>query len=543
MTIDLSTIELPPGFDELRPHQEDAVREIIEEFDNGSDVVYLDAPTGSGKTLIGEMIRRILNINTMYVCSDKSLQEQFARDFPYAKVLKGRANYPTQSNPDATAADCTAQGWDEPCWHCDDGKEGCPYELAKQAALRSPLAVTNTSYLLHEANYVGKFSGRPLIIADEADTLESIMMGFVEYRVPERVMREVRMTPPIKGARKPTLIDWLNAFADSLNYSSEPMRKARAAYDYKQVRYLQGVANNAARVAVELQRDIDARGSGDTDSGMWLREYDDRDSLILRPVMVSGYGGRNLWRHGRKWLLMSATIISADEMSDSLGLPLDYSSVVVPMTFPVENRPIILAPVANMIYKEMREGNAIRQCAYAIGQIVRKHPGDRVIVHTVSYGLARDLEKLLKFDPEMKVTDRKVITYTEGRDRDKALDLYRRTPGAIMLAPSMTRGIDLEGDACRVQIVAKVPFLALGDRVTAARTHLPGGQLWYTVQAIRSIVQMTGRAIRNHEDYATTYILDAQFGKNLWSKWKRLFPLWWQESVTTRVDVRDLILR
>ena len=112
-----------------------------------------------------------------------------------------------------------------------------------------------------------------------------------------------------------------------------------------------------------------------------------------------------------------------------------------------------------------------------------------------------------------------------------------------MLAPSMSRGIDLPDDLCRVQIIAKCPFPALGDKQIASRLHLPGGQLWYTVKTIRDMVQMTGRAVRHDNDWAVTYIMDVNFGKNLWSKWKRLFPAWWAESVNTKADVRDFIRR
>jgi Rad3-related DNA helicase len=69
------------------------------------------------------------------------------------------------------------------------------------------------------------------------------------------------------------------------------------------------------------------------------------------------------------------------------------------------------------------------------------------------------------------------------------------------------------------------------------------GRTWYAVQTIRDIVQMTGRAVRHEDDWAVTYIFDRSFGKNLWSKWKRLFPEWWREAVDTRSDVREFIRR
>lgn len=68
------------------------------------------------------------------------------------------------------------------------------------------------------------------------------------------------------------------------------------------------------------------------------------------------------------------------------------------------------------------------------------------------------------------------------------------------------------------------------DKRVNARMHKPGGDAWYKSQAIRMIIQMSGRAIRHEQDYAVTYILDQQFTDNLW-KSEFLFPKWWKEAV------------
>jgi ATP-dependent DNA helicase DinG len=535
--------ELPPGFSELRPHQVDAIEQAVELFESGIDIVYMDAPTGSGKTLIGHQVARELDAKALYVCSDKSLQDQFARDFKHGKVLKGRSNYgvgtPAQRGD---ASMCTAATMEEVCLYCPGGRPSCPYEQAKQEALAADLAVTNTSYLLAEANGPGSFSGRDLVIADEGDTLESILMGYVEYRASTQLMKKVGVTSPKKGAHKKTLVAWLTEFSAKLEDELNDMVRTLDPQSYNTVKY---AAADAVRMSVELRNDMD-RGDDDEDKGTWLRDYDySKESnpdpgLILKPVKVNQHGVRNLWRHGQQWLVMSATIISGDEMSQSLGVVGDYATVEVPMTFPVENRPIILAPVADITYKNM--ANGILDLAHAIRVACEKHEGDRIMVHTVSYKLARDLEDELKRGVD-RLSGRKIVTYTEGRGRERALEEYKRIPGAVMLAPSMARGIDLPDDLCRVQIIAKCPYPALGDKQIAARLHSPGGQLWYTVKTIRDIVQMTGRAVRHEDDWAVTYIFDQSFGKNLWSRWKRLFPEWWRESVDTKTDVREFIRR
>lgn len=159
-------MKLPDWVDEVRPWQKIAVAQIMDAFEH-YDVVVLDAPTGSGKTLIAEMVRQKLNARAVYCCTNINLQEQFCRDFEYASLLKGRSNYLPEGIEDddwagATCADCSKPG----CNLCVS-ELTCPYEVAKSAAIRSRLVVLNTAYFLTEANGPGRFSGRDLVVVDE----------------------------------------------------------------------------------------------------------------------------------------------------------------------------------------------------------------------------------------------------------------------------------------------------------------------------------------------------------------------------------------
>jgi len=519
---------LPDWVTEIRQHQSDAVDRAFAAFDDGADVVFIDAPTGSGKTLIGELVRRELGVTRcLYVCSDKTLQDQFARDFPYAKVLKGKANYPTEYGGDAvTCDDCTAVSRTDACMWCQ-GAGSCPYQIAKTEAAQADLAVTNVSYLLTEANYVGTFSGFDLIIIDEADVLESVLMGFVQYQIGKHYFRELKLTAPKKGSHKTTWIPWLD---DVARRADQHIARNQTAMEAKQLKRWRSFVQETNRVAGELRKDVDANGDSTDEevTGKWVRDYD-TETFCVKPVVVSSYGTRFLWRHAKKFLLMSATVISADEMAESLGIPHDWDVVEVPMTFPVENRPIILAPVADVTYRN--QDQAVSDLGYALTQIMDRHPDDRIMVHTVSYQLNRKLYDVLKGH------GRFLATYQNAKEREAALSLYLASDNGVLLAPSMERGVDLKGDAARVVVVAKCPLPALGDRRIAARTRLPGGQLWYTVQTVRDIVQMTGRGVRSADDWCTTYILDAQFTKNVWRN-KHLLPQWWRDAVDQTQDVR-----
>ena len=222
---------------------------------------------------------------------------------------------------------------------------------------------------------------------------------------------------------------------------------------------------------------------------------------------------------------MSATIISPDQMADSLGIPdEDWEVVRVPMTFPVENRPIYQIPVASMTFKEKETSEPAM--AEGVLKVVEMHPGERVLVHAVSYHLAKTISDFLKMH-----SNRVVVTYTNAGEKESALRRYRETEGAVLVASSMDRGVDLKGDDCRVVIIAKIPYPSLKDPQVSKRMHMPGGEEWYSVQTVRTIVQMTGRGVRSKTDWAKTYILDAQFGMNVYKRNKMLFPKWWRDAV------------
>src|SRR4030042_5679638 len=72
----------------------DYQKEIVE-FVLGSSkkFVMLDAPTGSGKSIIGMVLSRLLK-KSIYCCTTKILQDQLTKDFPDIPILKGRSNYP-----------------------------------------------------------------------------------------------------------------------------------------------------------------------------------------------------------------------------------------------------------------------------------------------------------------------------------------------------------------------------------------------------------------------------------------------------------------
>lgn len=553
-TVNPLLTSLPAKFRSIYPNQIVALREIVEAFEE-VDVVVLDAPTGTGKTVLGESVRRLLKVDkATYICHSKALQDQFVADFPYSNVIKGRANYPTEKfpgrfNPESwspdhlSADDCTWSKANPVCQWCSQ-KSKCPYEIAKKDAITGDLAVANTSYWLAECNGPGRLRGRGLVIADEADTLEAALMSHVSVEISRKRMAKWGWDPPKKSTVPSSWLEWLDEKIPVVagwvaeekgrarrleermgaGASSGPLPGSRGALVAKrEARYLEGLYEGLSLVKYGLENDEPWVYTGE---GSSRDKTDGPKAVSFKPSRVDKLAGKILWAHGTKFLLMSATVISAAEMLGSLGYEGKWRSVKVSSTFPVENRKIYPVMLANMTYKN--EEVARVKMGDALIKVCERHPNERILVHCTSYRLAHYLHAWLT--PKVGGS-RAVITHSSSQDKNAALIGYSGVPHSVLLSPSMDRGVDLPGDLCRVQVICKVPFPSLGDKVVSARLHSPGGQTWYSVQTVRSIVQMTGRAVRSPTDHATTYILDAQFQSMIWSKSRGLLPSWWREAV------------
>jgi Rad3-related DNA helicase len=136
----------------------------------------------------------------------------------------------------------------------------------------------------------------------------------------------------------------------------------------------------------------------------------------------------------------------------------------------------------------------------------------------------------------------RLITHESG-NREMQIEIFKASPRPlVMISPSMDRGVSLDGDLCRVVVIAKVPYASLGDPQIQRRMASANGegQRWYAMKTIATIIQMAGRGVRSDTDWCTTYILDAQF-KKLYGAHREAFPKWFREAIRIwNPEKRDL---
>ena len=89
------TLELPDGWDESRSLEQIQIIERIQKaFESGKKYVILSAPTGIGKSWIAATLALNHKEKTFILTKQKSLQDQYVREFPFAYSVKGMGNFP-----------------------------------------------------------------------------------------------------------------------------------------------------------------------------------------------------------------------------------------------------------------------------------------------------------------------------------------------------------------------------------------------------------------------------------------------------------------
>ena len=76
-----------------REIQKEIISEIDEKLKSGFKKIILCAPTGVGKSLVGATISNYFD-SSFTVTASKHLQDQYIKDIPFLKPVKGKQNFP-----------------------------------------------------------------------------------------------------------------------------------------------------------------------------------------------------------------------------------------------------------------------------------------------------------------------------------------------------------------------------------------------------------------------------------------------------------------
>lgn len=499
MTV-LSHFPLP----KIRPSQEQALVEIAAAFDAGKRFVIFEGPPGVGKSGVAMALARYYK-SAWVVTLTKMLQAQYKRDFEITE-LKGRPAFECHrlKEEGGTCETGAIVFEKDPCL-------ACPYRLAKAVAVKAPTTICNYySYLYNvgqtswasaamlKPEYAfGKWE-RPLLVVDEAHEAEDVLLEHTSVTVDATKL-------PFPGMPKtPKEVEpcfaWLELF---LQEASQVDQESLSASARTQLQRL----CKKAEFALSHREDE------------WIVETleDGKEGFRLKPLTVRTFGER-LFKYGERVLLMSATILDAAKMAESLGIE-DYVFVRVPCTFPVDNRPVIVASLKmTKAHRETSWPAVVDQ----IGIILDAHEHEKGLILTPSN------EMLLYIFEGLKQRHRKRMILARGTDRMERYQshLDSKDP-TVLLASGFWEGADLKDDYSRFQILPAIPRPHWSGQV-AARGKLD--PTWYRWKAFSQLIQGCGRSVRSESDAATTYVLDTALRDEA-ARGDTMLPDWFREAL------------
>lgn len=523
-------------YQSVREEQHLAIEFALKNFlEDDKRFVILELGTGCGKSGVGLTLARMLrekdirhpgfNVGAYFLTTQKILQEQYVKDFGLAsggtmRSIKSSTNYACNFYKRQSCADSLSALKAEPK-HTKFFKScnfNCKYRQAKADFMNAPESVTNFPYFMTECNFSGQLEPRHVLVIDEAHNVEPQLSRFIEVTVSEFFAKKVlKLTmPDIRTAKQ--AIDWIkDVYFTKLSQ--------HVAHVDRMMKKYEGLESKIKEMA-KLSKQINLLRSHQKKIRTFLSVYS-KDNWVMNMIAPQGKGGRKiefkaidvapfaedyLFRMGQRIVMMSATILDKDAFCESLGICKEEAAFIsVPSPFPPENRPILYAPVGKMSRNSVDE--TLPKLVEAVKAILAAHPDEKGIIHAHTYKIAHHLKRALR--------NRRILIHdSDNREEilQKHIDSKKPT---VLISPSMTEGVDLKGEASRFQIICKIPYPYLGDKL--CRKRMNKWKWWYPVQTTKVIVQAVGRSVRSTEDHAVTYILDEDWGR-FYGRNKNFFP-------------------
>ena len=535
---------------EFRPQQREAIFDIISAYeDNPNGIYLLDAPTGSGKSVIAMLFADFLAFkgNRGYIlASDLSLHSQYVKDFKKMQLwnwgnIKGVDNYKCVVNDEKfSVGECKSKGTSYeqaealPCF------KDCGYLTSRKKAIKSPVTLLTYPYALIQRNYVesqqqGKGKGSPFpqrdfVVCDEAhkllDIVQSHFSPIVSHEIPKKVQSLIEGLGDI-GLKSPdvNLVKMAKVVERIYDYD-EPVSILKLLKDLTKSlsEVVQFTAGLRAAASAEFGDDkVPLEWLAVFNLADWCKDVhcklEDYCSIIDKvglEKLVKNPGEKSivfncideyylLQKHfftkfGFK-LLMTATMGSPKDFMRNHGIK-SAKYFKMESYFDWEKSPIIFYPGKKMSARFLDENT--QWAIDSVTRIVREHATDSGIIHSGSYELNNRIWNGLPTDVK-----KRIVLYRGSEEKEIAIKKMSKKKGLVLMGPSILEGLNMIDEQSRFQIFLKVPYPHLGDKYVAAK--LKYSQQWYNWKTSIAILQGVGRSIRTPEDWALTYILDGCF--------------------------------
>lgn len=571
MTLLPSPSVLIPSLDSYTswyPGQDEAFSKILDWLQSPDRFLGVEAPTGTGKSLLGFMTAYLTGHRAVYLTYTKGLQKQLGGDFPDKfHDIQGKANYLCVHDryvEDKIPVD------EAPCTYglkCGMRLGGCTYYDSVRASETSPLVSTNYAYWMSQmlSSQAG-FGHRSLLILDEAhlalNALESHLK--ITLTVEEFIQGGVDMdyiSFPSDFFRMEDVLDWASSCmlpttqtATALEEEISDLEKLAVTLQDNQMtdgfsrnvemRDIRDKIKNRSRKYLTLVRLKDKLDKLIAARGEWIWEYREAGTTPVwefTPLWPTEYAEEHLFstraeeekdrtKKGKeedkpkkapvsKVLLMSAVL--NPKTLDLLGITESKRKIIsIPSTYPTLNTPVIHVRTVQLNHKSSDDD--LMTWANRIDEIVSQRLDRKGIIFTVSYTRAKLILSRSRYRHLMMThsTDN-VISQVEAFKESAA--------PSIFLSPAITSGWDFPDDECRYIILGKVPYPDTQSVVMQAR--MKTDKAWPGYIAMETLQQASGRGTRSSPDWCEVIIIDDSWSAWFWKNNRQFAAQWFKQRV------------
>lgn len=532
-----------PSF-KYRKGQREAIEDIIKSYNLNKNGVYLlDAPTGSGKSLIGILFSDFMTSRGKrgyILTSDISLHEQYTKDFSkYSLIswgqIKGVDNYNcTLNNEKFSIGECKNKGLNYQDAEKLNCYNACGYFQSRRKAIDADVSLLTYSYALIQRNFVedksqngSAFEKRDFVVCDEAHKVVELVQSHFSPRLSQKTAENVlKLTLGLADIGFSNVLISVDQLRETMDDIIHEEDKSSLLKHLKRTMIILGKAQSYRD---EVQKEAKSRFGDQNVPSEWksvfkgfdyvkdvLCKVEDYIEIIEKSglhFMIKSMNDNEatfnclderylmekhfLSRFGFK-LLMTATMGSKAEFESSIGAKEAFYRKME-STFDFSRSPIYYYPKRRMGMRDIDKN--MGWLVKTVSDIMDAHPKESGVIHSGSYDLGNKLLYRLS-----KPKQRRIHVYRGTEEKMDSLKKFIETPGNILIGPSLLEGLDLKDDKSRLQIFLKVPYPNLGDRYVSEKMKYSKG--WYSWKTCTSILQGIGRSVRSEDDWAVTYFLD-----------------------------------
>lgn len=528
----------------LRPQQIKIIKFVLFHWLNGQKNVFVEGPTGVGKSAIAFFVSEIMNDRGQegyILTSDISLQNQYADSADefsfYRPNVKGIDNYICSKNGKVhSQGTCHIKNFKPFKIKSLNCYSTCPYYCARNAAAEANTAILNYNYYLLMQNHIkgqmeeaSLFRSREFVIYDEAHKILDIVQENYAPRINREIFKTIENYQ--HSINKSTIFSTDVDFKDSIFAIFKELRlttdKVKTLEILNQLKLkLLEIKEVNLRISEWISEQVERQNYSVFDNIDLLKqakfiddffckiknyieliqttsletmfinanETETKYNFINEHLLIK----KNLLDHSNLNLFMSATL--GKDFPPMLGCT-DFAYLELESDFDFRKSPIF-------VYKDFYVNHKNKSQMFPLmikklDKILEKNVSYNGIIHTASYENTNFIKMLTQHSS-------RIIDYENSKEKEYVLDMLG-TSNKIVMGPSLIEGIDLPDELSRLQILFKIPFPSLGDKfINYKFIKNPD---WYTWITRIKIQQALGRSIRHKDDYAITYILDSNFIK------------------------------